>query len=97
MSVHLSVCPRFMVWSLDVFRMAIKLNYPSVCPSVCISGLGGNKIFSAAIQDRVLFFMCRFLLHMIIYFVNILFVGLLVRLQKAEIQKYENMIFSIPN
>ncbi len=60
----------------------------SVCSSVRMSvrtsGLGGNVISQAVIKIEVHFFVCRFVLHMSIYSVNIFSVGLPVWLQKAE-------------
>ncbi len=56
-----------------------------VCLSVCLSGLGGNVIFSVPVYDRALIF-C---VHIpIVYSTNILSVGLSVRLQKAKELRY---------
>ncbi len=62
-----------------VAELLYKYKYPSVCPS----DLEGNVIFSALIWDRT-----QILVHIpLIYehlFLNILSIGLSVRLQKAE-------------
>ncbi len=57
--------------------------------SVCLSGLGGNVIFSGPLYKIELsFFVCTFLLYISMYSTKILSVGLSVRLQKAKELRY---------
>ncbi len=63
--------------------------------SVCLSGLGGNVIFSTLYKIELSFFVCTFLLYISICSTNILSVSLSVRLQKAKELRYLWMLWSL--
>ena len=82
---------------IDVCFLVAKLLYKYLCPSVCLSGLGGTWFYQALIKIELQFFLCRFILHMSIYSVNIFPAVWRLGYKRQKCKNIKNTIFFAPS